>query len=136
MRWDYRCKSGYLAYMGLRTEAGLSAMLGLYLPAELHSQVYIVFTYSWMCFYLPSKTVLVGPEEMAQQLGTLAALLEVQGSIPSTHMAAHNCNSSSSRPDCRNVVHRHTGRQNHPQALTKRTKGASTCSEALITCLC
>jgi hypothetical protein len=32
---------------------------------------------------------------MAQQLGALAAFPEDLGSIPSTHMAAHNCNSSS-----------------------------------------
>jgi hypothetical protein len=34
-------------------------------------------------------------EEMAQWLRALAVLLENLGSIPSTHMAAHNCLSSS-----------------------------------------
>ena len=32
-----------------------------------------------------------GAEEMAQQLRALTALPEDPGSIPSTHMAAHNC---------------------------------------------
>ena len=32
-----------------------------------------------------------GAGEMAQQLGALAVLPEDLGSIPSTHMAAHNC---------------------------------------------
>ena len=36
---------------------------------------------------------------MAQQLRTLAAVPKYPGSIPSTHMAAHNCSSSSKGPD-------------------------------------
>ena len=35
-----------------------------------------------------------GAGEMAQQLRTLAVLPEDPGSIPITHMAAHNCNNS------------------------------------------
>jgi hypothetical protein len=34
---------------------------------------------------------ILGAEEMAQQLRALAALPEDLGSIPSTHMVAHNC---------------------------------------------
>ena len=37
------------------------------------------------------KTCLSGAGEMAQWLGALTALPEDLGSIPSTHMAAHNC---------------------------------------------
>jgi hypothetical protein len=33
----------------------------------------------------------MGVGEMAQQLRTLAALPKVLSSIPSTHIAAHNC---------------------------------------------
>ena len=36
------------------------------------------------------QTTHLGAREMAQQLGALAALSEVLGSIPSTHMVAHN----------------------------------------------
>lgn len=31
---------------------------------------------------------------MAEQLGVLAALVEDLGSVPNTHMVAHNCSSS------------------------------------------
>jgi hypothetical protein len=37
------------------------------------------------------KYYCAGAGEMAHQLGALAALPEDQASIPSTHMAAHNC---------------------------------------------
>jgi hypothetical protein len=35
--------------------------------------------------------MLPGVGEMAQQLSALAALLEVQGSIPSTYLVTYNC---------------------------------------------
>ena len=37
------------------------------------------------------EKLLLGAGEMVQQLWTLIALLEDQGSIPSAHMAAYNC---------------------------------------------
>jgi hypothetical protein len=36
-------------------------------------------------------TTKLGAREMAQWLRTLASLSENPGSIPSTHIAAHNC---------------------------------------------
>ena len=37
-----------------------------------------------------NKKLRIGAEGMAQQLKAVAALLEVLGSIPSTHIMAHN----------------------------------------------
>lgn len=35
--------------------------------------------------------ILIGPKEMAEQLRVVAALAENLGSVPNTHMVAHNC---------------------------------------------
>lgn len=42
-------------------------------------------------FFFQLKKQLRGAGEMAYQLGSLAALPEYLGSIPNTHIAAHNC---------------------------------------------
>ena len=39
----------------------------------------------------PLRKLVSGAGEVAQQLRALASLPEDPGSVPSTHMAAHNC---------------------------------------------
>jgi hypothetical protein len=41
-------------------------------------------------FFVPGNNFLMGTGKMAQPLRALAVLPEDPGSIPSTHMAAHN----------------------------------------------
>jgi hypothetical protein len=45
-----------------------------------------------------------GAREMAQQLRALAVLLEDLGSMPSTHVAAHNCLTLLARDPCHLVT--------------------------------
>ncbi|KAL6077744.1 hypothetical protein STEG23_007898, partial [Scotinomys teguina] len=59
------------------------------------SEGYYVCVYTRVCVHEDG----CGVGEMALQLRALAALPEDPGSIPSTHMAAHNCNFSSRASD-------------------------------------
>jgi hypothetical protein len=49
----------------------------------------------------------LGAGEMAQWLKALASIPEYPGSIPSTHMEAHNCKSSSRRSNTLINTHTH-----------------------------
>lgn len=50
-----------------------------------------LIVYLCLDFFFQLKKQLRGAGEMAYQLGSLAALPEYLGSIPNTHIAAHNC---------------------------------------------
>jgi hypothetical protein len=53
-------------------------------------QIFTIHNSSKISYEVAMKIILWGAGEMAQQLRALTALPEDLGSIPSTHMAAHN----------------------------------------------